>query len=47
LNGTSGIVGSGGLDSGTASFSHSAKFTENIAQVALDYRFGDPAVSNY
>jgi outer membrane immunogenic protein len=47
LSGTSGIVGSGGLDSGTASFSHSAKFTENVARVALDYRFGGPVAANY
>jgi outer membrane immunogenic protein len=46
LNGASGIVGSG-LDTGSASFSHSARFIENIARVALDYRFGGPVVARY
>jgi outer membrane immunogenic protein len=47
LGGTSAIVGTPPLDAGSAGFSHSARFTENIVRLALDYRFGGPVVARY
>lgn len=47
LNAASKVIGTPGFDFGTASFSHSARFTENIARVMLDYRFGGPVVAKY
>jgi outer membrane immunogenic protein len=45
LNATSTLVGN--LDPGTASFAHTAKFSENIARLAIDYSFGGPVVAKY
>jgi outer membrane immunogenic protein len=47
IGGPSAIIGTPPFDFGAANFSHSAKFTENIARIALDYRFGGPAVAKY
>jgi outer membrane immunogenic protein len=47
MNGTSGIVGTPPFDIGTASLAHSARFTENVARLALDYRFGGPVIAKY
>jgi outer membrane immunogenic protein len=47
LNATSRITGTPPFDIGTASFAHSVSFNENIARVALDYRFGGPVVARY
>jgi outer membrane immunogenic protein len=47
LNGTSTLVG-GPIDLGTASFAHTAKFSENIARLSLDYTFGGgPVLAKY
>jgi outer membrane immunogenic protein len=46
LNASSRLVG-GPIDPGTANFSHTAKFSESIARVSLDYRFGGPLVAKY
>lgn len=46
LSATSTLVG-GPIDPGTASFAHTAKFSENIARVSLDYSFGGPVVAKY
>lgn len=47
LDATSTLKG-GPIDPGTASFAHTAKFSENIARLALDYQFGGgPVVARY
>jgi outer membrane immunogenic protein len=46
LDSTSTLVG-GPIDPGTAAFAHNVRFSESIARLSLDYRFGGPIVAKY
>lgn len=43
----SGLVTANGFPAINFTFGHSAKFTENIARVAVSYHFGGPVVARY